>query len=36
LKTGLQADILVVDGDATTDIEALRNVRQVFLAGAEV
>ena len=36
LKAGLQADILVVDGDATTDIEALRNVRQVFLAGAEV
>ena len=36
LKAGLQADILVVDGDATTDIEALRNVRQVFLAGADV
>ncbi|GCF94594.1 amidohydrolase [Enterococcus florum] len=33
LRAGLQADILVVDGDVTKDIEQLRNVRQVVLAG---
>lgn len=33
LKAGLQADILVVAGDVTQDIEQLRNVQQVFLAG---
>lgn len=36
LKSGLQADILVVTGDAASDIEALRNVQQVYLAGTEV
>lgn len=36
LKAGLQADILVVEGDVSKDIEALRNVQQVFLAGTEV
>lgn len=36
LKSGLQADILVVTGDAASDIEALRNVKQVYLAGTEV
>ena len=36
LKAGLQADILVVEGDATEDIEALHNVRKVLLAGTEV
>lgn len=36
LQPGLQADILVVAGDATEDIEQLRNVRQVFLAGEAI
>lgn len=36
LRPGLQADILVVDGDVTKDIETLRAVRQVFLAGIEI
>lgn len=36
LKTGLQADILIVEGDATKNIEALRDVKQVFLAGVEI
>lgn len=36
LKAGLQADILIVDGDVTEDIEQLRNVRQVLLAGQVV
>lgn len=33
LKAGLQADIVVVDGDVTSDINNLRNIRQVLLAG---
>lgn len=36
LKAGLQADILVVEGDVTADIEALRNVQRVYLSGAEM
>ncbi|MDT2639369.1 amidohydrolase family protein [Enterococcus dongliensis] len=36
LKRGLQADIVVVDGDVAKNIQDLRNVRQVFLAGIEV
>lgn len=36
LKAGLQADILVVAGDVTEDIEQLRNVQQVFLAGEKI
>ena len=36
LKRGLQADIVVVDGDVAKNIQDLRNIRQVFLAGIEV
>lgn len=36
LKRDLQADIVVVDGDVAKNIQDLRNVRQVFLAGIEV
>jgi imidazolonepropionase-like amidohydrolase len=34
LEPGALADVLVVDGDATTDITALRHVRGVYLHGA--
>lgn len=33
IKTGLQGDLLVVNGDAQEDIQALRNVQAVYLAG---
>ena len=33
LRTGLEADVLVVNGDATADISAATNVRMVFRAG---
>jgi imidazolonepropionase-like amidohydrolase len=33
LRAGYDADILVVDGDATTDLTALRSVATVFLRG---
>ena len=33
LRAGYDADVLVVDGDATTDITALRSVSAVFLRG---
>ncbi len=36
LETGKQADILVVDGDPTQDIRALRNVKDIFQGGALV
>ncbi|MBM7711312.1 amidohydrolase family protein [Enterococcus xiangfangensis] len=36
LKSGLQADIVVAEGDVTKEIQDLRNIRQVFLAGKEV
>ena len=36
LETGKQADILVVDGDPSRDINALWNVADVFQAGARV
>jgi imidazolonepropionase-like amidohydrolase len=36
LTSGLSADLLVVDGDPSSDIEALRNVRAVVLAGQVV
>ncbi|MDQ4037535.1 MAG: amidohydrolase family protein [Actinomycetota bacterium] len=36
LRAGLDADLLIVDGDATEDITALRNVRTVVSRGREV
>ncbi|MGX7204433.1 amidohydrolase family protein [Enterococcus pingfangensis] len=36
LKSGLQADIVVAEGDVTKNIQDLRNIRQVLLAGKEV
>lgn len=33
LRAGYDADVLVVDGDATTDLTALRSVSAVFLRG---
>lgn len=36
LAPGKKADLLVVSGDPTQDITALRNVHQVFLGGREV
>jgi imidazolonepropionase-like amidohydrolase len=33
LRPGLRADLLLVDGDATRDITALRSVRQIVMAG---
>ena len=36
LETGKKADILVVDGDPSQDIAALRNVADVFLGGERV
>ncbi|MDT2759493.1 amidohydrolase family protein [Enterococcus xiangfangensis] len=36
LKSGLQADIVVAEGDVTKEIQGLRNIRQVFLAGKEI
>lgn len=36
LKPGLQADILVVEGDVSKDIQQLRNVRQVYLGGKAI
>ena len=36
LEAGKQADVLVVDGDPSQDITALRSVADVFLAGARV
>ena len=36
LEAGKQADLLVVDGDPSTDIKALRNVVDVFQAGNQV
>jgi imidazolonepropionase-like amidohydrolase len=33
LRGGLEADVLVVDGDATTDISAATDVKMVFRAG---
>jgi imidazolonepropionase-like amidohydrolase len=36
LAPGLQADLLVVDGDALTDVTALQRVRLVLARGAEV
>lgn len=36
LRTGLDADLLIVDGDPTTDIMAVRNVRTVVSRGRVV
>ena len=36
LEAGKQADVLVVDGDPSQGITALRSVADVFLAGARV
>jgi imidazolonepropionase-like amidohydrolase len=36
LRAGLDADLLIVDGDATRDIAALRRVRSVVSRGREV
>lgn len=36
LEPGKQADVLVVDGDPSQDVKALRNVVDIFLAGARV
>jgi imidazolonepropionase-like amidohydrolase len=36
IQAGKQADLLVVDGDPTTDISALSRVRLVMLAGRTV
>ena len=36
LEAGKEADLLVVDGDATQDINALRNVLAVFQGGIQV
>jgi imidazolonepropionase-like amidohydrolase len=33
LKAGLKADLLVVEGDATSDTKALANVREVWREG---
>lgn len=36
IKEGLWADILIVDGDASEDIEALENINTVYLGGEKV
>jgi len=36
LRVGLDADLLIVDGDLSTDLTALRNVRTVVSRGREV
>jgi imidazolonepropionase-like amidohydrolase len=36
LRAGLQADLLLVDGDATRDITALKSVHQVIYNGVAV
>jgi imidazolonepropionase-like amidohydrolase len=36
LRAGLDADVLVVDGDVRADVVALERVRAVFVSGAEV
>jgi imidazolonepropionase-like amidohydrolase len=36
IEPGAMADVLVVDGDPLTDIQALRNVSRVYLAGVLV
>ena len=36
LEVGKQADVLVVEGDPTSDIADLRKVRDVFLAGSKI
>jgi imidazolonepropionase-like amidohydrolase len=36
IAAGLRADLLLVDGDPTVDIGAIRNVRGVWIAGARV
>jgi imidazolonepropionase-like amidohydrolase len=33
LRHGLQADLVVIDGDPTTDISAVRHVARVMVAG---
>ena len=36
LAAGKAADVLIVDGDPSKDIKALRNVSDVFLGGGRV
>jgi imidazolonepropionase-like amidohydrolase len=36
IAAGLRADLILVDGDPTLDIAAIRNVRGVWIAGARV
>ena len=36
LEVGKKADILVVDGDPSTDIKSLRNIVDVFLGGKRI
>jgi imidazolonepropionase-like amidohydrolase len=36
IAAGLRADLILVDGDPTVDIGAIRNVRGVWIAGARV
>jgi imidazolonepropionase-like amidohydrolase len=36
IQPGKQADLIVVDGDPTTDIAALSRVRLVMLAGRTI
>jgi len=36
IAAGRRADLLLVDGEPTVDIEAIRNVRAVWIAGARV
>jgi imidazolonepropionase-like amidohydrolase len=36
LEPGKKADILVVDGDPSTDIKALRNIQDIYVSGNRV
>lgn len=36
ISTGLRADLVLVDGDPTADITAIRNIRQVWINGMTV
>lgn len=36
IAAGRRADVLLVDGDPTVDIDTIRNVRAVWIAGARI
>jgi imidazolonepropionase-like amidohydrolase len=36
ITPGLRADLLLVEGDPTTDISATRNIRHVWIAGQRI